>query len=115
MADDARDDRTFTEPMILLSSLVRFAGSVLLATATGAGFTLLVSCGESPKTPEPATPEPDAISQVGGVYAQVCAACHGVNGEGKEELHSPSITGLPTWYLEEQVKKFRSGARGFHP
>jgi cytochrome c553 len=50
-----------------------------------------------------------------GVYAEVCAACHGAKGEGKEELHSPSISGLPTWYLEEQVKKFRAGSRGFHP
>lgn len=70
---------------------------------------MLSSCGE---------PEPELAAAAGhgaGVYAQVCAACHGEAGEGKEELHSPSITGLPTWYLEEQVKKFRDGSRGFHP
>lgn len=50
-----------------------------------------------------------------GVYGQICAACHGVAGEGREELFSPSITGLPVWYLEEQLRKFRAGQRGFHP
>ena len=50
-----------------------------------------------------------------GVYGQICAACHGLAGEGKEELFSPSITGLPVWYLEEQLRKFRSGQRGFDP
>ena len=49
-----------------------------------------------------------------GVYGQICAACHGLAGEGKEELFSPSITGLPVWYLDEQLRKFRSGQRGFH-
>jgi cytochrome c553 len=87
----------------------------------GVGFgMLLASCVDSETTtgdPLDATPPttPPAATAGTGVYAQVCAACHGVNGEGKEELHSPSITGLPTWYLEEQVKKFRSGSRGFHP
>jgi cytochrome c553 len=94
----------------------------LLSAAFG---WLLASCDDpaanlAEASPSPAAP-PGAASAGGvspggaGVYAQVCAACHGVNGEGKEELHSPSITGLPTWYLEEQVRKFRAGSRGFHP
>lgn len=48
------------------------------------------------------------------VYGQVCAVCHGEKGEGKEEQFSPSIAGLPAWYIEEQVSKFRKGTRGFH-
>lgn len=94
----------------------------LLSAAFG---WLLASCDDpaanlAEASPSPAAP-PGAASTGGvspggaGVYAQVCAACHGGNGEGKEELHSPSITGLPTWYLEEQVRKFRAGSRGFHP
>jgi len=77
----------------------------------------LSSCSgdkEDPPAVQPSSPATAPVS-TSGVYAQVCAACHGEKGEGKEELFSPSITGLPTWYLEEQVKKFRSGARGFHP
>jgi len=74
----------------------------------------LAEASPSPAAP-PAAPPGNASPGGGGVYAQVCAACHGASGEGKEELHSPSITGLPTWYLEEQVRKFRAGSRGFHP
>ena len=94
-----------------------------LCLVVAAGLT---ACGEAPVAESPATPGVPAAAEGGtetvaaapapvGVYAQVCAACHGVNGEGKEELHSPSITGLPVWYLEEQLKKFRAGTRGFHP
>lgn len=75
------------------------------------------SCAEDVPAP-PVNPEAvsEPVAGVGtGVYAQVCAACHGVKGEGKEELFSPSIAGLPAWYGEEQLRKFRSGKRGFHP
>jgi cytochrome c553 len=77
----------------------------LLLASCDSGEVTYVVVPTSPPVPVPGS----------GVYAQVCAACHGANGEGKEELHSPSISGLPTWYLEEQVKKFRAGSRGFHP
>ena len=71
-----------------------------------------ISCSEPPSPEELA-----AAEQVGapGIYAQVCAACHGAAGEGKEELFSPSITGLPVWYVEEQLQKFRGEQRGIHP
>ena len=49
------------------------------------------------------------------VYDRVCSACHGPEGRGKPELKSPSIAGLPAWYVVEQVEKFRRGWRGFHP
>lgn len=71
---------------------------------------LAVSCAEDDLASLPSGPPVGT-----GVYGQICAACHGQNGEGKEELLSPSITGLPVWYLEEQLEKFRSGQRGSHP
>tara|TARA_R110000850_G_scaffold64695_10_gene145068 strand:+ start:1017 stop:1673 length:657 start_codon:yes stop_codon:yes gene_type:complete len=49
-----------------------------------------------------------------GAYEQVCMACHGDKGQGNEELLSPSIAGLPAWYIEEQYQKFREGKRGAH-
>ncbi|MEM6915951.1 MAG: c-type cytochrome [Verrucomicrobiota bacterium] len=55
-----------------------------------------------------------APEKPGGAYGQLCAACHGPYGEGKEELQSPSIAGLPAWYIEEQFRKFRAGERGAH-
>lgn len=55
-----------------------------------------------------------AVLDAAGAYAQVCAACHGPKGEGNETVKSPSIAGLPSWYIEEQFRKFRAGERGVH-
>jgi cytochrome c553 len=46
---------------------------------------------------------------------QLCAQCHGPAGDGRQKFNAPSIAGLPQWYLEAQLKKFRTGARGTHP
>ncbi len=43
-----------------------------------------------------------------------CAPCHGQKGEGKPDLAAPPIGGLPRWYVEAQLDKFRIGARGAH-
>lgn len=43
-----------------------------------------------------------------------CAPCHGAKGEGKPELAAPPIGGLPRWYVQAQLDKFRVGARGAH-
>lgn len=44
-----------------------------------------------------------------------CAHCHGESGEGNPEWEVPSIAGLPEWYVDAQLEKFRIGARGDHP
>lgn len=44
-----------------------------------------------------------------------CRPCHGDQGGGNQTLGAPSIAGLPQWYLEAQLNKFRSGQRGMHP
>lgn len=49
------------------------------------------------------------------LFTASCATCHGEKGEGKVELFSPSIAGLPWWYVENQMKQFRDGHRGVHP
>lgn len=54
-------------------------------------------------------------ARVGEVYQSVCAACHGQKGEGNPALKSPSIGGMPSWYILEQTAKFKSGLRGAHP
>jgi len=46
------------------------------------------------------------------LYATRCASCHGEKAEGKRETLSPSLTRLEGWYFIDQMKKFRSGARG---
>jgi cytochrome c oxidase subunit 2 len=44
----------------------------------------------------------------------LCASCHGAEGQGNELFLAPNIGGMPLWYLEGQLELFRSGARGTH-
>ena len=60
------------------------------------------------KSPSPAAAELP-------VYQRVCQQCHGAQGEGNPALKTPSIAGQPSWYLEEQLRKFRLGWRGEEP
>ena len=47
------------------------------------------------------------------LYA-VCAACHGVQGEGNPALNAPKLSGQGDWYLKRQLKYYKQGARGTH-
>ncbi len=49
------------------------------------------------------------------LFQNVCAQCHGAKGEGNPLIKSPSIAGLPDWYLLAQVENFRADRRGAHP
>jgi cbb3-type cytochrome c oxidase subunit III len=49
------------------------------------------------------------------LFQNVCAQCHGTKGEGNPLIKSPSIAGLPDWYLSAQVENFRADRRGAHP
>jgi cytochrome c oxidase subunit 2 len=44
-----------------------------------------------------------------------CVPCHGQKGTGTPSLGAPPIAGLPRWYIEAQLNKFRSGQRGKSP
>lgn len=45
--------------------------------------------------------------------AGVCATCHGLDGIAKAP-DAPNLAGTNAYYLAEQLKAYRSGARG-HP
>ena len=45
---------------------------------------------------------------------QLCASCHGAAGGGNPLYLAPVIAGLPLWYVEGQLTKFRAGVRGTH-
>ena len=45
---------------------------------------------------------------------QLCSQCHGETGAGNADYLAPEIAGLPQWYVESQLTKFRSGQRGQH-
>ena len=44
----------------------------------------------------------------------ICVTCHGADGAGNIALNSPAIAGQESWYLETQLKNFKSGIRGKH-
>ncbi len=79
-------------------------------------LTLLIvgACGAALHAAEPAAPVVPATKATDGktIFQTVCAQCHGGNGEGKMELKSPSIAGMPSWYVTTQFTNFREGRRG---
>ena len=46
---------------------------------------------------------------------ETCAQCHMADGHGNESIGAPAIAGLPPWYVEAQLQKFKEGVRGKHP
>jgi cytochrome c oxidase subunit 2 len=70
---------------------------------------LLLAAGCDYKVPT------DQATASGEEMFQLCSQCHGAAGEGHREYNAPSIAGLPEWYVEAQLTKFRTGVRGTHP
>jgi len=50
----------------------------------------------------------------GKQFFKLCSACHGEHGEGNQLHHAPAIAGLSAWYIEDQLRKFQNGLRGYH-
>jgi cytochrome c oxidase subunit 2 len=48
------------------------------------------------------------------LYA-VCAACHGADGSGNEQLNAPALRGQFDWYLVRQLNNYQKGLRGTNP
>ena len=44
-----------------------------------------------------------------------CIACHGMSGEGQKNLNAPALAGQSEWYLERQLKNYKTGVRGSDP
>lgn len=68
----------------------------------------------SMKKPEPKHRlhgDPDA----GKNLYMACMACHGAQAEGNEVMKAPPLSGLPDWYISNQLEKFKEGIRGAHP
>jgi cytochrome c553 len=60
-------------------------------------------------------PDAAATPMSGQELFASCTSCHGAKGEGNPTIAAPSIAGLPAWYVEAQLVKFRTGVRGAHP
>ncbi len=48
------------------------------------------------------------------VYRNNCKPCHAPDGSGNPANGAPGISGLPDWYVAEQLHKFKDGRRGAH-
>ena len=48
------------------------------------------------------------------VYVNNCQPCHAPDGSGNPANAAPGISGLPDWYVAEQLRKFKDGRRGAH-
>jgi cytochrome c553 len=70
---------------------------------------------------ESLAPAPNAAATISGYGPNaagtfaLCVACHGADGSGNKGLNAPPIAGQPDWYVYEQLKKFKHGARGANP
>jgi len=56
-----------------------------------------------------------ADKSAGAKIFPTCAACHGPEGQGNEQVKAPPLAGIDDWYAELQLKKFRAGIRGKAP
>ncbi|MCJ8321302.1 MAG: cytochrome c [Colwellia sp.] len=52
--------------------------------------------------------------QLGQSLYQQCAACHGVEGQGIEQLNTPAIAAQYSWYITRQLSNFSKDLRGSH-
>lgn len=56
----------------------------------------------------------EADLERGQTLYKLCIKCHGVDGAGNPEALAPPIAGMPSWYVEAQLKNFKNGLRGLH-
>ena len=77
-------------------------------------FVLLSTSAAWSQAADPVVPvvAPTQATDGKTIFQTVCAQCHGNSGEGKVELKSPSIAGMPSWYVHTQFTNFREGRRG---
>jgi cytochrome c oxidase subunit 2 len=60
------------------------------------------------------TAQPRGNAIAGQASYQVCAACHGADGQGNADLHAPKLAGQDGWYLKRQLQHYKTGVRGTH-
>jgi cytochrome c oxidase subunit 2 len=76
------------------------------ATIASVAFAALIVALASPSLAE--------SNQRGEDLFGLCQQCHGPEGAGMQLSLAPAIAGLDQWYVQVQLEKFKSGARGLH-
>ena len=79
--------------------------TAILFAAVIVGASGFVGCGGEPR---------QGLARGAELY-DTCRPCHGTRGEGNVVVGAPAIAGLPRWYVEAQLDKFKKGIRGAHP
>ncbi len=78
---------------------------------SGGGPTPSPSPGPSPSpTPAPTPQPPPDFAPIQNLLNQECFVCHGNNGNSTSSIF-PRIAGQKDWYVETELKAFRSHAR----
>lgn len=88
-----------------LACLIAKKGDLRVVTSITLLIFLAVGCKD---------PAPRGIAR-GKELFNSCAACHGSDGKGNQEIKAPQIAGLHENYVFQQLKNFRNGYRGIHP
>ncbi len=60
-------------------------------------------------TSDSATPD---LTKGQSLFAAQCATCHGPSAAGMQALNAPALAGQEAWYMQRQLRHFRSGVRG---
>lgn len=76
-----------------------------MRVSAGLLAVLLAGCGGAPE---------QGIARGKDLF-DTCVPCHGADGAGSALLRAPVIAGLPTWYIEAQLRSFQDGHRGYAP
>jgi cytochrome c oxidase subunit II len=63
----------------------------------------------------PAQPTIEGDPVAGKAAYAVCAACHGPEGRGVEQMAGPQLAGQDDWYLIRQIRNYQQGLRGYDP
>lgn len=94
----------------------RFSRSVgsRAASMAASAAALLILLGSLAQADAVSAEEGGADLARGRELFQLCAQCHGANGGGVAANLAPAIAGLPAWYVEAQLAKFKNGQRGLH-
>jgi cytochrome c oxidase subunit II len=74
---------------------------------------LIAYIGTLPDVPAEPTIEGDVAA--GKTAYAVCAACHGPQAQGVEQLAGPKLAGQNDWYLVRQINNYKQGLRGYDP
>jgi len=62
-----------------------------------------------------ASPTISGDAAAGKTAYAVCAACHGQQAEGNEQMGGPRLAGQDDWYVVRQIGNYQKGLRGYDP